>query len=103
MPKKAAKGKDKKDKKATGKKDKKDKKEDKHHHAHTDKPMAEEKKSDGGVAAPASVDFEAGLLFNRADTSKTGVITADDFRKLWRDVKAGRLNSTESLENYGGL
>ena len=33
------------------------------------------------------MDFEAGLLFNRADTSKTGVITADDFRKLWHDIK----------------
>ena len=36
---------------------------------------------------PASVDFEAGLLFNKADTSRTGVITADDFRKLWHDIK----------------
>jgi hypothetical protein len=106
MPKKAAKGKDKKDKKATGKKDKKDKKEDKHHHAHTDKPMAEEKKSDGGVADPASVDFEAGLLFNRADTSKTGVITADDFRKLWRDVKTANASNNMTLPpavTSGGL
>ncbi len=38
---------------------------------------------------PASIDFEAGLLFNRADKSHTGVLTADDFRQLWREAKAG--------------
>ena len=48
---------------------------------------AEEKKDVG--ADPASVDFEAGLLFNRADKAHTGVLTADDFRQLWRDAKAG--------------
>lgn len=38
-------------------------------------------------AVDASVDFEAGIMFNRADKSRTGVLTADDFRQLWRDAK----------------
>eukprot|EP00605_Chrysophyceae_sp_TOSAG23-4_P002611 GSChrysophyteH1.ASY1.ANO1.2883.1 assembled CDS len=60
--------------------------------AKADKKEKEEKpdeeKKDVG-ADPASVDFEAGLLFNRADKAHTGVLTADDFRQLWRDAKAG--------------
>ena len=52
-----------------------------------EKPAAEETKSPG--ADPASIDFEAGLLFNKADKAHTGVLTADDFRQLWRDAKAG--------------
>jgi hypothetical protein len=54
------------------------------------KPAADEKPAAPG-ADPASIDFEAGLLFNRADKSHTGVLTADDFRQLWRDAKAGNI------------
>jgi hypothetical protein len=62
-----------------------------------DKKPAKEHKEDKGdkhehkdpAVDPASIDFEAGLLFNKADSSRTGVITADDFRKLWHDIKVG--------------
>ncbi len=60
-------------------------KADKQKPAKEEKPKAEAPKEPG--PDPASVDFEAGLLFNKADTSRTGVITADDFRKLWHDIK----------------
>jgi hypothetical protein len=50
-----------------------------------DKPVAEAKPAGPD---PASIDFEAGLLFNRADKQHTGVLSADDFRQLWRDAKA---------------
>ena len=45
--------------------------------------------SDGAKGVEASVDFEAGIMFNRYDKSKTGVLTADDFRQMWRESKAG--------------
>ena len=54
------------------------------------KPEKKEAKEEAPKEAgpdPASVDFEAGLLFNKADSSRTGVITADDFRRLWHDIK----------------
>lgn len=42
-----------------------------------------------------SLDFEAGILFNRFDTAKAGVLTADEFRKMWRDSK--ELQNKQSL------
>ena len=41
----------------------------------------------------ASIDFEAGVLFNKFDTSKTGVITAEDFRQMWREAKENKPQS----------
>ena len=38
-------------------------------------------------SAVASSDFEAGILFNRYDKLQTGVLTADDFLKIWREGK----------------
>jgi len=38
-------------------------------------------------AVDASVDFEAGIMFSRADKRGAGMLTADDFRQLWRDSK----------------
>lgn len=52
-------------------------------------------------ADPASIDFEAGLLFNRADKSHTGVLTADDFRQLWRDAKAAAPGAPGAPANPG--
>lgn len=42
--------------------------------------------SAGGLSAES--DFEAGVMFNKYDQSKTGVITSDDFRQMWRDSKS---------------
>jgi len=66
--------------------------------AKEEKP-AEEAKPAG--PDPASIDFEAGLLFNRADKSHTGVLTADDFRQLWRDAKAAAQPSAGAPGNPG--
>ncbi len=70
-------------KKKGGKADKKAPKEKEH----------KEEKPHEPAPDPASVDFEAGLLFNKADSSRTGVITADDFRKLWHDIKTQQASS----------
>lgn len=71
------------------KKDKKGKKEPKKEKASPKAPKEEKKAEPTATPGPdpASVDFEAGLLFNKADISRSGVLTADDFRKLWRDTK----------------
>ena len=34
-----------------------------------------------------NVDFEAGMMFNKFDTTGQGMISADEFRKLWREAK----------------
>ena len=73
-------------KKKGGKADKKPAKEKEH----------KEEKHHEAAPDPASVDFEAGLLFNKADSSRTGVITADDFRKLWHDIKTQQVHSDGS-------
>ena len=47
-------------------------------------------------AAPvASEDFEAGIMFNKYDKTRSGVVTAADFRMMWKEVK-------ENLHNSGG-
>ena len=51
-------------------------------------------------AVNASVDFEAGIMFNRADTSGTGVLTADDFRKLWRDQKTAEAQAVDAAGGH---
>ena len=45
------------------------------------------KETDTNNSAVASSDFEAGVLFNRYDKLQTGVLTADDFLKIWREGK----------------
>jgi len=58
--------------------------------------------SDKAAAPDASVDFEAGIMFNRADKSRTGVLTADDFRQLWRDAKTSGGAATVAVDALGG-
>ena len=56
-------------------------------------PAASEKSSKGGAspadakAADASADFEAGVIFNKYDKSGAGVLTAAEFRAMWREAK----------------
>ena len=50
------------------------------------------------TAVPGSEDFEAGIMFNKYDKSKSGVVTADDFRAMWKEVK-GNLHSGTDATN----
>lgn len=70
--------------KAKGGKD--SKKEHKVHHPTTvEEPAAEPPHPTPTV--PGSEDFEAGVMFNKYDKSRSGVVTADDFRQMWKEVK----------------
>lgn len=68
-----------------------------------DSPAASQESGLSGAAdskaVDASVDFEAGIMFNRADSSGTGMLTADDFRKLWR---VNKLAEAQSVDAAGG-
>jgi len=52
-------------------------------------------------AVDASVDFEAGIMFNRADKRGAGMLTADDFRQLWRDAKTAGA-APQAVDAAGG-
>ena len=47
------------------------------------------------TAVPGSEDFEAGIMFNKYDKSKSGVVTADDFRAMWKEVKGNLHGGTD--------
>jgi hypothetical protein len=54
-------------------------------------PSRERKEKDTGPTeqlVQASSDFEAGIIFNRYDKEQRGVLTADDFRQIWREGKS---------------
>ena len=65
----------------------KDSKKEKAHHPPTPPPQP--------TTVPGSADFEAGIMFNKYDKSKSGVVTADDFRQMWKEVK-GNLSGPSS-------
>lgn len=69
-----------------------------------DSPAASQESGLSGAAdskaVDASVDFEAGVMFNRADSSRTGMLTADDFRKLWRDNKLAEAHSVDAAGGH---
>ena len=49
------------------------------------------------IKVDGSLDFEAGVIFNKYDKSKSGVITADDFRQMWRETKENNNNRNDSV------
>ena len=51
-------------------------------------PVKESPKEEVKSSAPeGSLDFEAGIIFNKYDKSGAGVLTAEEFRKVWREAK----------------
>lgn len=53
-------------------------------------------------AVDASVDFEAGVMFSKADKRGAGMLTADDFRQLWRDAKVSGATHGFAVDAAGG-
>ena len=75
-------------KKTKGKGGGKDSKKESKAHHHHEPPAAEPKAEPHHPSiVPGSEDFEAGIMFNKYDKSKSGVVTADDFRQMWKEVK----------------
>lgn len=53
------------------------------------------------AAAPpagSDTDFEAGILFSRYDTTRSGVMTAEDFRKMWKDTVPSPNSNANALQ-----
>ena len=61
-------------------------------------PSSSSSSSSSSANVAASIDFEAGVLFNKADKTRTGVLTADDFRQLWRETK-----DNQNADNMAGV
>jgi hypothetical protein len=74
-----------------GAKEKKDKKSDKASSKTSSPAKSESAASTPAPVAPkapdASADFEAGVLFNKYDKSGAGILTADEFRAMYREAK----------------
>mmetsp|Transcript_16039 Transcript_16039/g.24186 ORF Transcript_16039/g.24186 Transcript_16039/m.24186 type:complete len:457 (+) Transcript_16039:62-1432(+) len=50
-----------------------------------------------------SSDFEAGILFNKYDPHKTGSLSAEAFRQMWKEAKYKLDENTSSSQVNGGV
>jgi len=55
--------------------------------AKSEKSATPTKGGDDAKAVEGSLDFEAGIIFNRYDKSGAGVLTAAEFREMWKQEK----------------
>ena len=41
----------------------------------------------GGAMTNTLAEFEAGILFSKYDSTRSGVLTSEDFRKIWKEAR----------------
>lgn len=57
---------------------------------------------DSKASAEGSLDFEAGIIFNKYDKSGAGVLTASEFRQIWREAK-DQMNQLSAASGASGI